>query len=302
MTRLGALVVAAALLATGACGPASDSALGRRPTAYPAAGSQATGTSVEGQLIARASRAVEAALTYDHTTYAADTRAAEALMTPAFAASWGHVAARLRPRSDVRHARATARVVDAGVTGATSRAAQVLLLVDRSVTSNAGTQTSGGYAVATLRHGRAGWLLAGLGLTPPKRQVLEQRPVPATVLAAATAVADAYADLDSAHPRADIARLLSLTSGAFHHDYQQAAPELVQRTVAARAVQEGEVVSAGLSSLRGGHARVVAVVTTVLRVPGRRDVHRLLRLDLDLVRTPTAWLARAVRLVPDAGH
>ncbi|TCJ21105.1 hypothetical protein [Nocardioides jejuensis] len=304
MTRLGALALAAGLLTTAACGSGSDSALGRRPTAYPAAGSNsasAAGPGIESELVTRATTAVEAALSYDHATYAADTAAAEALMTRTFAASWERIAERLRPHSDERHARATARVVDAGVTGATSRAAQVLLLIDRSVHSSEGAQTSGGYAVATLRHGRSGWLLAGLGLTPPRRQVTEQRPVPATVLAAATAVADAYADINSAHPHADIARLLSLTSGAFHRDYERASPELVERVVASRAVQDGVVVSAGLSSLKGAHARVVAVVTTVLRIPGQSPEHRILRLDLDLVRTPTAWLARGIRLVPDAG-
>ncbi len=301
MTRLGAVLLTVGLLAPSACAPAVESALGQRPTSYPAAGQQRAGGSgsLESQLVARSTVAVQRALSYDHTTYAADTAAAQELMTPGFAARWADVAARLQPHSDQRQARVDARVVAAGVSGATTLRAQVLLLVDRTLHTSEGSRSVGGYAVATLSHRDGAWLLSGLGLGLPREQVPERRPVPATVLAAATAFADAYQDLDSSHPRADVARVLALTTGAFRSDYEQASGELVERVVSARAVQDGTVVATALTSLRGGRAKVLAVVESALQVPGRQPVRRLARLELAMVRTPTAWLVSDVSVLPE---
>ena len=295
------MLLTVGLLAPAACAPTVESALGQRPTSYPAAGQhRGTGSgSLESQLVARSTLAVERALSYDHTTYAADTAAAQELMTPAFAARWADVAARLRPHSSQRHAHVEARVVAAGVSGATSLRAQVLLLVDRTLRTSDGSRAVGGYAVATLSHRDGGWLLSGLGLGLPREQVPERRPVPATVLAAASAFADAYQDLDSSHPRADVARVLSLTTGSFRHDYEEAAGQLVERIVAARAVQDGAVVATALSSLRGDHAKVLAVVASTLQVPGRQPSRRLVRLEMAMVRTPTAWLVNDVVVLPE---
>lgn len=301
MTRLGAALLAVGLLAPAACAPSVDSALGQRPTSYPAVGQQGSagaGRSLEAQLLARSIAAVERALTYHHQTYASDTAAAQAFMTPGFADRWAGVAARLQPNSAAQRARVEARVVTAGVSGATSLRAQVLLFVDRTLQTTSGTESVGGYAVATLSNLDGTWLLSGLGLGLPRQQVPERRPVPATVLAAASAVADAYQDVDSAHPQADVARVLSLSTGAFRRAYEQAAGELVERVVAARATQDGAVIATALSSLRGRHARVLAVVETTLRIPGRQPSRRLVRLQLEMVRTPTAWLARDVSVVP----
>lgn len=301
MTRLGAVLLTLGLLAPAACAPDVDSALGQRPTSYPAAGQHRSGVadgSLEAQLIARSTAAVERALSYDHVSYTADTAAAQAFMTPGFAARWADVAARLRPHSTERRAHVEARVVAAGVSGATSVRAQVLLFVDRALRTEQGSESVGGYAVATLSHRDGSWLLSGLGLDLPRQQVPERRPVPATVLAAATAVADAYQDIDSAHPRADVARVLSLTTGPFRHDYERAAGQLVERVVAARASQDGAVIATALASLRDGHATVLAAAETTLRLPGQQPRRRLVRLELEMVRTPTAWLAREVRVLP----
>lgn len=303
MRPLPAAFLAVGLLLPAACSPAVDSALGQRPTSYPAAGqSQASSPVPQGDvdtmLLAVASRAVEAALTYDHRTYAEETAAAQQLMTPAFAGSWGDVAKRLRSTTDERAAHVTARVVDAAVSGATSRRAEVLLFVDRVLRSESGSERLAGIAVATLAEREGTWLLDGLGLRPPAREVPERRPVPATVLAAGSAVADAWADLSSKHPRADVARMLSLTTGPFRREYRSAAPELVERTVAARAVQAGRVIAVGLASLRGRQARAIAAVESTLSIAGAPPTRRLVRLEIELVRTRSAWLARDVRVVP----
>jgi hypothetical protein len=286
------------LLAPAACAPAVDSAFGQRPTAYPAVGLQRTTGTLVSMLVARSTAAVERALSYDHTTYAADTAAAQALMTPVFARRWAGVAARLRPSTDKGRVRVQAHVVAAGVSGATSLRAQVLLFVDRTVHTPGRSEAVGGYAVATLSNRGGHWLLSGLGLGLPRQQVPERRPVPATVLAAATAFADAYQDLDSAHPRADVLRVLSLTADPVRADYARASSELVARVVAARASEDGQVVATALSSLDGDHADVLAVVTSTLRIPGHQPTRRLLRLDLQMVRTPTAWLAGQVTVFP----
>lgn len=301
MKRLGALVLTVGLLAPAACSPAVDSALGQRPTSYPAAGEPLAAGSLEAQLLSRSTTAVERALSYDHATYAADTAAAEALMTPRFAARWSDVAARLRPHTSERQARVKAHVVAAGVSGATSVRAQVLLFVDRTLHTATGAEAAGGYAVATLSNRDGRWLLSGLGLGLPRQQVPERRPVPATVLAAATAVADAYQDLDSTHPRADVSRVLSLTTGSFRRDYEQAAGELVARVVAAGATSDGTVIATALSSLHRRRAEVLAIVETTLRAPGSEPSRRLVRLELEMVRTPSAWLASDVRVVPAPG-
>lgn len=71
-------------------------------------------------------------------------------MTPAFARSWGEVAGRLRPATAERGAHVDAAVVDAGLSAATARRAEVLLFVDRTLRSAAHTEHLGGIAVATL--------------------------------------------------------------------------------------------------------------------------------------------------------
>jgi hypothetical protein len=153
MKRLSVALLAAGMLATPACSPASDSAFGQRPTSYPAVGTRgdlAPQGSVDDDLVALARTAVETALTYDHRTYADDTIAAQQLMTPAFARSWGEVAGRLRPATAERGAHVDAAVVDAGLSAATARRAEVLLFVDRTLRSAAHTEHLGGIAVATL--------------------------------------------------------------------------------------------------------------------------------------------------------
>lgn len=303
MRRLPAAVLVVGLMVPAACSPAVDSALGERPTSYPVAGQSAAAApapqgSVDRALLAVASRAAEAALTYDHETYAADTATAQQLMTPAFAASWGDVAERLRPNTDKRAAHVHAKVVDAALSGATARRAEVLLFVDRTLQTATGTEQLGGIAVATLARRGDVWLLDGLGLEPPARQVLERRPVPATVVAAASSVADAWANLSSKHPRADVARMLSLSTGPFRREYHAAARDLVERTLAAGAVQEGRVLSVGIANLGDRRARALAAVETTLQVQGAEPTRRLVRLALVLVRTRSAWLAREIRVVP----
>lgn len=303
MKRLSVALLAAGLMAATACSPATDSAFGQRPTSYPAAGGQAASAvtpagTVDRDLVVRARQAVQAALSWDHATYDADTAAAQAFMTPELASAWDRIAARIQRRSGEHRAHAHATVVEAGVTGATDRRAQVLLLVDRRLETRDGEQSTGGYAIATLTHHDGTWLLSALGTARPRHRVVEQRPVPATVLAAATALADAWSDLDSAHPHADVARVLSLTTGPVRRAYKAAVPELVARTVSSGAVQSGTVVAAGLTTLSEDRARAIAVVETVLQVPGRKAVRRLARMQITLVRTPDAWRAREVEMVP----
>lgn len=304
MIRLGA-PLALAVLALGACAPDTESALGQRPTSYPAAGGAADAASVSSgpagsvdtQLVKRATSAVEAALTYDHTTWTRDTAAAQSFMTPTFAQTWHDIAQRLGTQAEKRRASVTSQVLDAGVIGATTRKAQVLLFLDRRLESASGTEQSGGYAVAMLVQRDGVWRLSGLGTDRPEVRVVEQRPVPATVLAAAEAVADAYSDISADHPHADVSRVLSLTTGPFHRDYKSAAGELVRRTLASGASQDGTVVAVGLAGLGTERARAIAVVATTLRLPGAEPVRKLQRVEMALTLTRTAWRARTISLI-----
>ena len=146
------------------------------------------------------------------------------------------------------------------------------------------------------RQGR--WLLASLETGVPKQPVADERPAARAVLAAAAAVADAYADLSWQHPTADIERVLSLTSGEFRTAYNAAAPELIRRTTETRTIQQGSVIAAGLDVLRHGRARVLVGLAGTTQVgDGQPDQHAV-RLAMTLVRRDGTWLATDLRVVP----
>jgi hypothetical protein len=300
MKRVPAVLVAAALSVGAGCQSQGESALGQRPTAYPAAGEQQGPAAPAGRraLIAAAQGAAEAALGYDYRTLDKDLPASNALMTPAFRRSYKTFITRVRGQAVKQHARASATVIDAAVIGSTSSRASVLIFVDQSMTTIAGSRATGSSAVLTLSRQGGRWLLASLETTAPERPVVDSHPGVRAALAAATAVADAYADLDWHHPTADVARVLSLSTGEFHEAYKVAAPELIRRTTQSRAIQHGTVIAAGLDRIEGNQARALVALTGTTQVGDDKPVPRPLRLAVTLVRQSGTWLATAVRVVP----
>jgi hypothetical protein len=301
MKRVPAVLVAAGLSLTAACQSSGESALGQRPTSYPAVGESAAphgGAAGRRALITAAEIAAEATLGYDYRTLDQDVVQTRTLMTPAFRRSYNSFVERLRATAEKQHARAGATVVDAAVIGASTSRASVLVFVDQSLSTSTGSRATGSSAVLTLTSHRGRWLLASLETTAPHKPVVEQRPAARAVLAAAEAVADAYADLSWQHPTADIERVLSLSSGEFHDAYSAAAAELVRRTSESRTTQQGTVIAAGLDGLRGNQARVLVGLAGTTRVGDSAPTSHPVRLVVTLTRKDGRWLATALRVVP----
>ncbi len=301
MKRVPAVLVAAGLSLTAACQSSGESALGQRPTSYPAVRESAAphgGAAGRRALITAAEIAAEATLGYDYRTLDQDVVQTRTLMTPAFRRSYNSFVERLRATAEKQHARAGATVVDAAVIGASASRASVLVFVDQSLSTSTGSRASGSSAVLTLTSHRGQWLLASLETTAPHKPVVEQRPAARAVLAAAEAVADAYADLSWQHPTADIERVLSLSSGEFHDAYSAAAAELVRRTSESRTTQQGTVIAAGLDGLRGNQARVLVGLAGTTRVGDSTPTSHPVRLVVTLTREDGRWLATALRVVP----
>jgi hypothetical protein len=301
MKRVPAVLVAAGLSITSACQASGDSALGQRPTAYPAVGEShapQSGSAARRVVVNAAVTAAEATLGYDYRTLDQDVVQTRTLQTPAFRRTYNSFVGRLRATAEKQHARATAHVVDAAIVGATSTRASVLVFVDQSLSTTSGRHDSGSSAVLTLDNRNGRWLLASLETSAPKDPVLDERPSQRAALAAGTAVADAYTDLSWQHPTADIERVLSLSSGEFKAAYSAAAPELVRRTTESHTTQQGTVIAAGLVLLRGNQARVLVGLTGATRVGDGDPTTHSVRLAVTLERRDGSWLATALRVVP----
>jgi Mce-associated membrane protein len=301
MKRVPAVLVAAGLFLTAACQASGESALGQRPTAYPAVGDSPvaqSGLTARHALIAAAEGATEAVLGYDHRTLDRDAAQTRNLMTPAFRRSYDNFIDRLRVTAEKQHARASAIVVDAAIIGSTATRASVLVFIDQSLSTSTGRRETDSSAVLTLESRRGRWLLASLETSAPRHPVVDERPTARAALAAAAAVADAYADLSWEHPTADIERVLSLSSGAFRSAYNAAAPELIRRTTQSRTTQQGSVIAAGLNALRGDRAQVLVGVSGSTQIGDGQPHSHAVRLVVTLERRDGTWLATALRVVP----
>lgn len=301
MKRVPAVLVAAGLSLTAACQAPGESALGQRPTAYPAVGESPvakSGPAARRALIAAAESATEAVLGYDYRTLDQDAAQTRNLMTPAFRRSYNNFVERLRVTAEKQHARASATVVDAAIIGSTETRASVLVFVDQSLSTSTGRRDTGSSAVLTLDSRRGRWLLASLETGAPKQPVVDERPNARAALAAAAAVADAYADLSWQHPTADIERVLALSSGEFRAAYNAAAPELIRRTTASRTTQQGSVIAAGLDVLRGNRAQALVGLTGSTQIGDGQPTSHSVRLVVTLEHRGGTWLATALRVVP----
>lgn len=310
MSRLGSLVAAGVLLCLAGCQGGGESALGQRPTTYPAAGEQPAagvqagqpgqaGASFRSAILAQAGVAAEAALSYDHRTLDQGVAQARALMTPAFQRSYDKLVESLRANAARQAAQASAVVVGGAISGATPDRAQAVLFIDQQIT-RAGhpVETTGSVAVVTMVRSDSRWLMSSLETTPPEAPIAESRPAHAAALAAGAAVADAYTDLGWRHPAVDVERVLTLSTGAFRKAYADAAPELVRRTLQTRTTQEASVIATGLRSLRGHRAVVLVGLTGTTRVGEGAPARRTVRLEVELTRAGSSWLASALRVVP----
>lgn len=308
MSRLGSLVGAGVLVCVAGCQGGGESALGQRPTSYPAAGehpsaaaTQAGRTDAAGRraLLAQARTAAEAALSYDHRTLDQDVARARGLMTPAFQRSYDKLVESLRTNATRQSAHASAVVVRAAISGEKQDRAQALLFVDQHISrSGHEVEATGSVAVVTMVLNDDRWLMASLETTPPKEPIAETRPVPGAVLAAGAAFADAYADLGWEHPAADVERVLALSTGGFRKAYADAAPELVRRTLQTRTTQEASVIATGLRSLRANRAVVLVGLIGTTRVGDAAPTRRIVRLEVELTRAGASWLASALRVIP----
>jgi Mce-associated membrane protein len=81
---------------------------------------------------------------------------------------------------------------------------------------------------------------------------------------------------------ADVARIIDLSTGAFHDDFQQRSKSFIEVVKAAQSKSEGSVSDAGLESLRGNTAEVLVAISVKSRTAGGEEAPREWRMRLEV--------------------
>lgn len=304
MRRLGAAVLLVALspAVLSGCGPSESSALGQRPTTYPAAGS---GTPAPDRIadarrtaLTAATDATEAILSYDYRSLDADLARATTFMTPTYRAQFRTLAGELQRRTRVTRLATSATVLRAGLQGLTEDQAKAVLFVEQLTSTEGGLgSTTRSAVVLTLQHTEAGWMVASLDTAAAGQHVAEPSRQRRAVMRAARELARAYTNLGWQQARADVDRVTTLATGPFRASWAAAADELVRRTVANRASTTGTVVAAGVEHATEDEAVVLVTATGAVQLGDAEAQPRSLRLVVTLHRVDGAWLASDLALL-----
>ena len=81
---------------------------------------------------------------------------------------------------------------------------------------------------------------------------------------------------------ADVQRIIDLSTGAFHEDFQQRSKSFVDVVKAAQSKSEGTVTDAGLESQRGDSAQVLVAVAVKSRTAGGEEAPREWRMRIEV--------------------
>jgi len=119
------------------------------------------------------------------------------------------------------------------------------------------------------------------------------------VLAAATAEAEAFINIDYRHAQESIAGVARGATGKFRQQYDTSSEGVTRVLRRNRSVMDGKVVSAGVVDVgRDSATVIVATSGTVANTrTGNKPVERSYRLQLHLVRAGGRWLTSDLQFV-----
>lgn len=157
-------------------------------------------------------------------------------------------------------------------------------------------QTAGLVPAALLTG--AGLALSGL-MVWQHTQVAAERAEDSRFVAAARDGVTALLSIDHATAQADVQRVLDLSTGNFHADFQRSAEDFIKTAVDSKAVTSGSVNAAALDSLDGDRAVVlVAATSKVSNVNGANQDPRPFRMSVTVTREGDACKMSDVEFVP----
>lgn len=152
-------------------------------------------------------------------------------------------------------------------------------------------------AVAALLAG-AGAALTGLMLWQHSHVAAQQARERGYVDAAREGIT-ALLSMDHSRARADVQRVLDLSTGAFHDDFQRSADDFVKTAEQSKAVTTGTVNAAALDSVQGDRATVlVAATSTVTNANGANQDPRPFRISVTVTRDGDTCKMSDVEFVP----
>lgn len=151
-------------------------------------------------------------------------------------------------------------------------------------------------ALAALLSG-AFLALAGLLISQHNRVAVE-RAQDRQFVDAARAGVTALLSIDHTQARADVQRVLDLSTGQFREDFQKAADDFVKTAEDSQAVTRGTVKAAALSSVEGDRATVlVAASSEVTNAKGANQDPRPFRMSVTVTRDGDACKMSDVEFV-----
>jgi Mce-associated membrane protein len=154
-------------------------------------------------------------------------------------------------------------------------------------------------AVMTLVLGAAAATLAVRGAGDSRRydREIERREA---FLQSAIAGATAITTVDAAHADADAERVLALSTGEFHDDYQQRAAAFVDSVHKANSTSTATVTAAGIESVDGDEATALVLTSVVTTIPGApASQPKAWRMRITVRETPPSTMkVSGVELIP----
>lgn len=109
----------------------------------------------------------------------------------------------------------------------------------------------------------------------------------------------ALLSMDYNHARADVQRVLDLSTGQFHDDFGHSADDFVKTAEESRAVTVGKVSAAALDVVEGDRARVLVAATSVVsNAKGAKEDARPFRMSVTVARDGDTWKMSDVEFVP----
>ena len=109
----------------------------------------------------------------------------------------------------------------------------------------------------------------------------------------------ALLSIDYNHARADVQRVLDLTTGQFHDDFGHSADDFIKTAEESKAVTAGKINAAALDVVEGDRARVLISATSVVtNSKGAKDDARPFRMSVTVTRDGDTCKMSDVEFVP----
>jgi Mce-associated membrane protein len=131
------------------------------------------------------------------------------------------------------------------------------------------------------------------------RAIAAERAVEQRFVDAARDGVTALLSMDHTRAQADVQRVLDLSTGPFHDDFQRTAEDFVKTAVDSKAVTTGTINAAALDRLEGDRATVlVAATSEVTNANGANADARPFRISVTVDRAADSFKMSEVEFVP----